>query len=82
MKPDQELVDKLCAKIDECNVKLSIPRTMKEFGIDEAEFLEKLSDVSSNAVSDACTGSNPRSITPEQMADLFKCCYYGTEVNI
>ena len=29
----------------------------------------------------ACTGSNPRAITPEQMEKLFTCCYYGTEVD-
>ena len=34
-----------------------------------------------NAVGDACTGSNPRAIDPETMAKLFKCTYYGTEVD-
>ncbi|OOB78144.1 MAG: butanol dehydrogenase [Epulopiscium sp. Nuni2H_MBin001] len=79
---DQELIDKLCAKINEYNEKLDIPKTMKDFGIDEQEFLDKLDDVAKNAVDDACTLSNPRSITPEQMAQLLKCCYYGTVVNI
>ncbi|ONI38518.1 butanol dehydrogenase [Candidatus Epulonipiscium fishelsonii] len=80
-KSDKELIEKLCAKIDECNIKLNIPRTIKEFGIDEKEFLEKLAEIAINAIADACTGSNPRSITPEQMEELFKACYYGTEVN-
>ncbi len=79
---DQELIDKLCAKIDEYNTKLEIPKTLKDFGIDEAEFLEKLPEIAVNAVGDACTGSNPRSITPAQMEELFKCCYYGTDVVI
>ncbi|OON90905.1 MAG: butanol dehydrogenase [Epulopiscium sp. Nele67-Bin002] len=79
---DQELIDKLCAKINEYNEKLDIPKTMKDFGIDEQEFLDKLDDVAKNAVDDACTLSNPRNITPEQMAQLLKCCYYGTVVNI
>ena len=47
----------------------------------EEEFLQKLPSVAELAVGDACTGSNPRSITPAQMADLLKCCYYGTPVN-
>ena len=34
-----------------------------------------------NAVADACTGSNPRAINPEQMEKLLKCCYYDTEVD-
>lgn len=80
-KSDKELIEKLCAKIDECNKKLNIPRTIKEFGIDEKEFLEKLPMIAKLSIDDACTGSNPRSITPEQMEELFKACYYGTEVN-
>ena len=35
---DAELVDALIAKIDAYNVKLNIPKTLKEFGVDEKEF--------------------------------------------
>ena len=78
---DDELVAALCAKIDDYNVKLNIPKTLKDFGINEAEFLEKLPEVAANAVGDACTGSNPRSITPAQMEQLLKATYYGTKVD-
>ena len=78
---DDQLVKALCEKIDGYNVRLNIPKTMKDFGVNEAEFLQKLSTVAELAVGDACTGSNPRSITPEQMAELLKCCFYGTPVN-
>lgn len=81
-KTDKELVAKLCDKIDEYNRALSIPKTLKEFGIDETEFNEKLAWIAENAVGDACTGSNPRPITTEQMKQLFKCVYYGTDVDI
>lgn len=78
---DEELTMKLCEKIDEYNVKLNIPRTLKEFGIDEAEFNEKVSKIAELAVGDACTGSNPRTITPAEMEKLLRCTYYGTEVD-
>lgn len=78
---DDELVEKLCAKIDEFNVVLGIPKTLKEFGIVESEFLEKLPTFAKNAVGDACTGSNPRAITPAEMEKLFKCIYYGEKVD-
>jgi len=78
---DEELTKKLCDRIDEYNVKLSIPKTLKEFGIDETEFKEKITKISELAVGDACTGSNPRTITPAEMEKLFQCIYYGTEVN-
>ena len=34
-----------------------------------------------NAIADACTGSNPRQPTQEEMEKLLKCCYYDTEVD-
>ena len=65
------------------NKQLDIPTCIKDYEggiIDEKEFMEKLPTVAELAVGDACTGSNPRSINPEQMAKLLKCCYYDEEV--
>ena len=78
---EDELVNQLCAKIDEFNIKLNIPKTLKEFGIKENEFKEKLPTFAANAVGDACTGSNPRSITPKEMEKLFTAIYYGEKVD-
>ena len=74
-------VNALIAKIEEFNRAMNIPKTLQEFGVKEDEFKEKLSSIAELAVGDACTGSNPRSITPEQMEKLFSCTYYGTEVD-
>lgn len=66
------------------NAKLDIPGGIKDYEggiIDEKEFLEKLPKVAELAVGDACTGSNPRSITPKEMEKLLKACYYDTEVD-
>ena len=73
------------------NDKLNIPQCIKNYGADsypceqgfvpEEVFLERLPEIAKNAVADACTGSNPRSINPEQMEKLLKCCYYDTEVD-
>lgn len=73
------------------NEKLNIPQCIKNYGADsypceqgfvpEEVFLERLPEIAKNAVADACTGSNPRSINPEQMEKLLKCCYYDTEVD-
>ena len=75
-----ECIDGLCNKIVEMNNYMGIPNTLKEFGIIESEFKEKISEIAENAVNDACTGSNPRSIDPATMEKLFTCIYYGTEV--
>ena len=47
--------------------------------VDEKEFMEKLPKVAELAVGDACTGSNPRTITPAQMEELLKSCYLDEE---
>ena len=78
---EKALINSLCAKIDEFNVKLNIPKTLKEFGINEDEFKEKVAGIAERAVGDACTGSNPRAIDAAAMEKLFHCTYYGTEVD-
>ena len=74
----------LIAHIKAMNEQLDIPACIKDYEggiIDEKEFLEKLPQVAELAVGDACTGSNPRTITPDVMEKLLKCCFYDTEVD-
>lgn len=81
---DEALTDALIAEIKEMNKKLNITPCIKLYEggiIDEKEFNEKLATVAELAVGDACTGSNPRAIDPEQMAKLLTCCFYDTEVD-
>ncbi len=78
---EKALINSLCEKINEFNAILNIPTTLKEFGIIEEEFKEKIATIAENAVGDACTGSNPRAIDPATMEKLFTCVYYGTEVD-
>lgn len=74
-------INSLCEKIQDFNVRLNIPKTLKEFGIQEDEFKEKVAKIAELAVGDACTGSNPRAIDPAAMEKLLTCTYYGTEVD-
>ena len=67
---EKALINSLVAKIDEFNAKLNIPKTLKDFGINEEEFKEKVDKIAELAVGDACTGSNPRAIDPAAMAKL------------
>lgn len=81
---DVELTDALIARLLEMNKALDIPACIKDYEggiIDEKEFMDKLPKVAELAVGDACTGSNPRTITPEVMEQLLKCCYYDEEVD-
>ena len=67
---EKALINSLCKKIDDFNVILGIPATLKEFGIKEDEFKEKIASIAELAVGDACTGSNPRAIDPATMERL------------
>ena len=69
-KTTAELVEALVDHINGLNAQLDIPSRIKDYEggiIDEKEFMEKLPKVAELAVGDACTGSNPRAITPKQM---------------
>ena len=73
------------------NDKLNIPHCIKNYGADsypteqgfvpEDVFLAKLPEIAKNAIGDACTGSNPRQPSQEEMEKLLKCCYYDTKVD-
>ena len=88
---DDEKVQLLIAYLRKMNDDLNIPHCIKNYGKDsfpteqgfvpENVFLERLPEIAKNAIADACTGSNPRIPTQEEMEKLLKCCYYDTEVD-
>ncbi|KEH98518.1 butanol dehydrogenase [Clostridium botulinum C/D str. BKT12695] len=78
---DKELVDSLIELINELNVKLNIPSTIKEWGVSEEDFKSNVEFMAHNAVLDACTGANPREINDETMVKLYNCTFYGEKVN-
>ena len=88
---DDDKVKALITYVRGLNDKLNIPHCIKNYGADsypteqgfvpEKVFLERLHDISVNAIADACTGSNPRQPSVEEMEKLLKCCYYDTEVD-
>ena len=88
---DDEKVKLLIDYLRGTNDKLNIPHCIKNYGADsfpaeqgfvpENVFLERLSSIATNAIADACTGSNPRQPSQEEMEKLLKCCYYDTEVD-
>ncbi|MFB0919454.1 MAG: iron-containing alcohol dehydrogenase, partial [Oscillospiraceae bacterium] len=87
----EEKVGLLISYLRGMNDELNIPHCIKNYGADsyptengfvpEAVFLARLPEISKNAIGDACTGSNPRQPSVEEMEKLLKCCYYDTEVD-
>lgn len=88
---NEEKVKLLIAYLRGMNDELHIPHCIKNYGADsyptdngfvpENVFLERLPEIAKNAIGDACTGSNPRQPSQEEMEKLLKCCYYDTEVD-
>jgi len=78
---EDELVDSLTNMIREMNKEMNIPQTLKEYGISEKDFYANVDRIAENAVKDACTGSNPREISNEEMKELFICIFEGKKVN-
>ncbi len=77
-----ELVASLVKSIKDCNVQLSIPSCIKDYNdgmVPEDEFVAKVDTIATLAIGDACTGSNPRIPTQDEMVALLKCCYYGND---
>ena len=88
---DDEKVQLLISFLRGMSKELNIPHCIKNYGADsypceqgfvpEDVFLAKLPEIATLAIGDACTGSNPRIPTQEEMEKLLKCCYYDTEVD-
>jgi len=78
---EDELTNSFKEMIIDFNKKMDIPLTLKEFGLNEQEFNDKLDEIATTAVGDPCTGTNPREISVEEMKKLFTCVYYGKKVD-
>ena len=81
---NEALVDALIAELRRMNAELNIPMCIRDYEggiIDEKEFNEKLSHVAGLAIGDACTGSNPRIPTQEEMEKLLTACYYDKDID-
>ena len=88
---DDEKVANLITYLRKMNDDLNIPHCIKNYGADsypceqgfvpEDVFLARLPEIAKNAIGDACTGSNPRQPSQEEMEKLLKCCYYDLEVD-
>lgn len=88
---DDEKVDLLIAYLRKMNDDLNIPHSINKYDawgmptekgfIPEEVFLERVENIAAMAIEDACTGSNPRIPTQEEMVKLLKACYYDSEID-
>ena len=73
----EEGVNSLIEKIKQMNEHLGIPKSIKDAGIDEKEFLAKVDMLADRAFEDQCTTANPRLPLVSELKQIMLDCYYG-----
>ena len=76
-KTDEEALENLIKKIDELKEKIGIKKTIKDYGVDEKDFLDRLDEMVEQAFDDQCTGANPRLPLMSEIKEMYLKAYYG-----
>ena len=76
---DEESLNNLIKAIDELKEKIGIKKTIKDYGVDEKDFLDRLDEMSEQAFDDQCTGANPRYPLISEIKEMYLKAYYGKE---
>ena len=58
---------------------MNIPKSFKEAGIDEQEFLSKVDMLADRSFEDQCTTANPRVPLVSELKQILLDSYYGKE---
>ena len=81
-KNDDEKFENLIAAIEKLKEKFGIKKTIKDYGVDEKEFLRTLDEMTEMAFDDQCTGANPRYPLMKEIKAMYLKAYYGKPVEI
>lgn len=73
----EEGINSLIEKIKEMNEHMNIPKSFKEAGIEEQEFLSKVDMLADRAFEDQCTNANPRLPLVSELKQILLDSYYG-----
>ena len=76
---DSEKLENLIRAIDELKLKIGIKATIREYGVDEKDFLDRLDEMVELAFDDQCTGANPRYPLMKEIKQMYLNAYYGAE---
>lgn len=76
---DEEKVENLIRAVNNLKEKIGIKKSIKDYGIEEQDFLSTLDEMSENAFDDQCTGANPRYPLIEEIKQMYLKAYYGGE---
>jgi acetaldehyde dehydrogenase/alcohol dehydrogenase len=74
---DSEKLENLIAAIDALKERIGIKKTIKDYGVDEQEFLDRLDEMTEQAFDDQCTGANPRYPLMSEIKQMYLNAYFG-----
>jgi acetaldehyde dehydrogenase/alcohol dehydrogenase len=74
---NDEKIAALVASLDQMKRSLNIPLSIKDYGINEEEFLARVDQLAEEAFDDQCTGTNPRYPLISEIRELYLQAYYG-----
>ena len=77
VKDTEDGVEKLIDMVNKMNEKLGIPKSFKEYGIDEETYMNKLDTLANHAFEDQCTTANPRLPLVTELKKILIDAYYG-----
>ena len=74
---DEEKLEALIKAINDLKAQVGIKETIKDYDIDEEDFLNRLDDMVEQAFDDQCTGANPRYPLMSEIKQMYLNAYYG-----
>ena len=74
---DAQKLDNLIAAVEELKARIGIRKTIRDYGIDEQDFLDRLDEMTEQAFDDQCTGANPRYPLLKEIKQMYLNAYYG-----
>ena len=79
-KTTEEGIDALIDMVNNLLEKLDMPKSFKEYGIDEAIYMSKIDDLANKAFEDQCTTANPRLPLVSELKKILIDAYYGVNM--
>ncbi|NMB33521.1 MAG: bifunctional acetaldehyde-CoA/alcohol dehydrogenase [Clostridium sp.] len=76
-RDDGEKLENLIKAIEDLKEKVGIKASIREYGIDEKDFLDRLDEMAEQAFDDQCTGANPRYPLIDEIKEMYLNAYYG-----
>ncbi len=74
---DYEKLENLITELDKLKALVGIKNTIKDYGIEEKDFLARLDEMTEQAFDDQCTGANPRYPLMSEIREMYLRAYYG-----